>query len=70
MTTEKLTNRELFDELKNRGFFVFPEEIKENKIPNCIVVSVEKPEKDIYITWQVNWEDSRDGSNVHINSEE
>lgn len=66
MTTKKLTNRELFDELKNRGFFVFPEEIKENKIPNCIVVSVEKPEKDIYITWQANWNSKKRGSGSNV----
>jgi hypothetical protein len=54
MSTEKITNKELFKELKNRGFFVFPKEIKNNEIPDSFVVSVEIPKKDIYITYQVN----------------
>jgi len=53
-TTEKFTNKELFEELKNRGFFVFPLEIKDGQEPNCTTVSVERSEKDIYITWQAN----------------
>lgn len=54
MTTEKITNKELFEELKNRGFFVLPKEIKDDEIPDSFVVSVEAPKKDIYITYQVN----------------
>ncbi|HCA06934.1 hypothetical protein [Chryseobacterium sp.] len=54
MSTEKITNKELFEELKNRGFFVFPKEIRDDEIPDCFVVSVENPKKDIYITWQIN----------------
>jgi hypothetical protein len=65
-TTEKFTNKELFEELKNRGFFVFPSEIKGGQEPNCITVSVERPEKDIYITWQANWDSENRGSGSDV----
>jgi hypothetical protein len=68
MSSEKITNKELFKELKNRGFFVFPKEIKDEEIPDSFVVSVEIPKKDIYITYQVNWGE-RD-SKIHLISEE
>jgi len=64
--TEKFTNKELVEELKNRGFFVFPSQIKEGQEPNCITVSVERPEKDIYITWQANWDSEKRGSGSDI----
>lgn len=67
-TTEKLTNTELFEELKNRGFFVFPSEIKEGEEPNCITVSVERPKKNIYITWQANWNSEKRGSGSDVAS--
>lgn len=66
-TTENFTNKELFEELKNRVFYVmFPKGIKNYKIPNSITVSVERPKEDIYITWQANWDSEKRGSGLDV----
>lgn len=66
-TTENFTNKELFKEFKNRGFYVlFPKETKNDEIPNSITVSVERPKEDIYITWQANWDSEKRGSGSDI----
>ncbi|WP_294309153.1 hypothetical protein [uncultured Chryseobacterium sp.] len=46
-----MTNKELLEELINRGFFIISSDIHEKNGPNSITVSVTEPEKDIYKIW-------------------
>jgi hypothetical protein len=48
---KKITNEELFEELKQRGFTLIPDGRKEM---DSMVVSVKPFEKDVYYTFQKN----------------
>ncbi|PIF45466.1 hypothetical protein CLU96_2471 [Chryseobacterium sp. 52] len=58
---EKITNEELFQEFKRRGFFTMPENIEGRENLDAIVVSVEEPKKDIYITRKQDWNEKTRG---------
>ncbi|KPH14865.1 hypothetical protein [Chryseobacterium sp. ERMR1:04] len=59
---EKITNEELFQEFKRRGFYIIPNEIKPNRSLNYIVVAVEKPNCDIFVDYKHDIEKYRTGS--------
>jgi len=62
MKKEKITNKELLEELRSRGFFTIPTDLYEREEINSITVSVEEPKKDVYTTWQKDWDKKKRGS--------
>ncbi|HBV16096.1 hypothetical protein [Chryseobacterium carnipullorum] len=46
----EMTNKELFDELKKRGFFMFEELNIYGRAPYVLVAN-ERPNKDVLIDW-------------------
>ena len=53
MADLKITNEQLFEELKARGFTLIPDGRKEM---DSMVVSVKPFEKDVYYTFQKDWD--------------
>lgn len=53
--SHKMTNNELFAELRERGFFLVPHINIDTFNINCIMVSTEIPNKDIRITYRPQW---------------
>ncbi|SHK34343.1 hypothetical protein [Epilithonimonas mollis] len=62
MKKENITNKELFDELKARGFFTLPTGLENSKNIEWIIVSVEEPERDIYYYWGKDYDKRKRGS--------
>ncbi|GAA5100869.1 hypothetical protein GCM10023210_39810 [Chryseobacterium ginsengisoli] len=62
MENPKLTNKELLEELKSRGFFIIPTDLHEREEIDSITVSVEEPKKDVYTTWQKDWNKKKRGN--------
>lgn len=62
MQNKKMTNKELLEELINRGFFIIPSDLEEKENPNSITVSVNIPEKDIYKIWTKDFDKKERGS--------
>ncbi|MBW3523345.1 hypothetical protein [Chryseobacterium sp. NKUCC03_KSP] len=46
----------MLEELKNRGFFTIPTDLHEREEINSITVSVEESKRDVYTTWQKDWD--------------
>jgi len=63
MADLKITNEQLFEELKARGFTLIPDGRKEM---DSMVVSVKPFEKDVYYTFQKDWDKKLRGSGSSI----
>lgn len=62
MENKKITNKELLEELINRGFFIIPTDLHDREEIDSITVSVEEPTKDVYTAWQKDWDKKKRGS--------
>lgn len=62
MKNKEITNKELLEELRSRGFFIIPTDLHERKEIDYITVSVEEPKGDVYTTWQKDWDKKKRGS--------
>lgn len=61
-TLKDFTNKELFEELKSRGFWTMAKELNDETIPNEIVVSVNQPTSKVMVTFDPNYDESNTGS--------
>lgn len=52
---EKITNEELFQEFKRRGFFTIPNEPYSDIELKYIVVSVQEPDNRIFVDYRKHW---------------
>jgi len=57
-----MTNKELLEELRNRGFFILPTGLNNSENVEWIIVSVEEPKRDIYYNWQKDYDKKTRGS--------
>lgn len=58
----EITNKELFEELKSRGFFTLPTGLDNIENIEWIIVSVKEPERDIFYNWQKDYDKKIRGS--------
>ncbi len=62
MKKSEITNKELFEELINRGFFTLPTGLNSSENIEWIIVSVKEPERDIYFSWKKDYDKRIRGS--------
>lgn len=62
MKNKKITNKELLEELRSRGFFIIPTNLHERDDIDSITVSVEEPKNDVYTTWTKDWDKKERGN--------